>query len=39
MVMTRDGYTAMYRLEILKKTDKHFTQVAELLKAMKGGAE
>ena len=36
MVMTRDGYTAMYRLEILKKTDKHFSQVAELLKAMNG---
>ena len=37
MVMTRDGYTAMYRLEILKKTSKHFSQVAELLEAMKGG--
>lgn len=39
MVMTRDGYTAMYRLEILKKTGRHFPQVAELLEQMKGGAE
>ena len=39
MVMTRDGYTAMYRLEILKNTGKHFPQMAELLRGMKEGAE
>ena len=36
ILMTRDGYTTMYLLEILKKTDCHFPQVAELLKAMNG---
>lgn len=35
MVMTKDGYTAMYRFEILKKTDRHFPQAVELLNAMK----
>lgn len=39
ILMTRDGYTTMYRLEILKKTDCHFPQVAELIKAMKGVTE
>lgn len=37
ILMTRDGYTTMYRLEILKKTGCHFPQVAELMEAMKVG--
>ena len=38
-VLESDGTTAWVASQVLEKTGRHFTQVEELLKAMKGGTE
>lgn len=35
-VMTPDGYSCGYPLDIMKRTGRHFPEVADLLKKMKG---